>query len=104
MGGIPRNPPGQLRSHEAVPSFGSAAGCGIEQRSGLAQPARSLQQELQACEHQQNHVYQSLASGGVDEESRDALLDELETLQESILDLRRRIEQGATVDKAQLQW
>ena len=43
---------------------------------------RSLQQELQACEHQQNHVYQSLASGGVDEESRDALLDELETLQE----------------------
>lgn len=65
---------------------------------------RSLQQELQACEHQQNHVYQSLASGGVDEESRDALLDELETLQESILDLRRRIGQGATVDEAQLKW
>ena len=57
-----------------------------------------------SCEHQQNYVYQSLASGGVDEESRDALLDELETLQESILDLRRRIGQGATVDEAQLKW
>lgn len=60
--------------------------------------------QLQQLEQRQSGFIRQLASSGLDDDARDELLDELETLQEQIFDLQRVIGAGAVVDHEQLSW
>ena len=61
-------------------------------------------QELRNLEQQQATLYRDLANSNLSEEKRDALLDELETLQEECFDLQRHFRPSASVDHEQLTW
>lgn len=61
-------------------------------------------QELRSLEQQQANLYRDLANSNLSEENRDALLDELETLQEECFDLQRHFRPSASVDQEQLTW
>ena len=61
-------------------------------------------QELRSLEQQQGNLYRELANSTLSEEKRDALLDELETLQEECFDLQRHFRPSASVDHEQLSW
>jgi len=60
--------------------------------------------ELRTLEQQQAKIYRDLANSNLSEEKRDALHDELETLQEACFDLQRRSRPKASLDHAQLSW
>ena len=62
-----------------------------------------LIKELKALKQEQAQRFQELASLR-NEEARDGVMDELETLQEELLDRQRRLNTQATVDHEQLQW
>ena len=63
-----------------------------------------LQRELSSLEQRQSSLYKALANRSLEEEKRDELFDELETLQEQCFDLQRRIQHVAVVDHEQLDW
>jgi seryl-tRNA synthetase len=55
------------------------------------QNRRELQRELSNLEQRQSSLFKALANRSLEEEHRDELFDELETLQEQCFDLQRRI-------------
>ena len=61
-------------------------------------------QELRSLEQQQANLYRELANSNLSEDNRDALLDELETLQEECFNLQRHLRPSASVDHEQLNW
>ncbi|WP_038015031.1 metallophosphoesterase [Synechococcus sp. WH 8016] len=71
---------------------------------------RNLRRDLRTLEERQSVVYRRLASSSLDENHRDDLFDELETLQEECFDLQRQIKQinqlkqSEWVDHEQLEW
>ena len=74
---------------------------------------RNLRGDLRILEERQTLIYKTLASSSLDEDHRDELFDELETLQEECFDLQRQItqinqinqiKQGVMVDHEQLEW
>ena len=71
---------------------------------------RHLKGDLRILEERQTIIYKTIASINLDENHRDELFDELETLQEECFDLQRQItqinqiKQGAIVDHEQLEW
>ena len=71
---------------------------------------RHLKGDLRILEERQTIIYKTIASSNLDENHRDELFDELETLQEECFDLQRQItqinqiKQGAIVDHEQLEW
>ena len=71
---------------------------------GETQNGPSLQRDLRELEAKQRSTFQALASPQVQEEKRDELLDELETLQEELFNLKRLIETSPTVDDDQMLW
>ena len=71
---------------------------------------RHLKGDSRILEERQTIIYKTIASSNLDENHRDELFDELETLQEECFDLQRQItqinqiKQGAIVDHEQLEW
>lgn len=64
----------------------------------------ALRQELRNLEQQRANLYRDLMNSNLCEEKRDALHDELETLQEECFDLQRHFKPSETVDHEQLNW
>lgn len=70
----------------------------------IAADRNDRRRDLRQLEQRQSDLYRQLAASGLDDESRDELLDELETLQEQCFDLQRHIGPEAAVDHEQLDW
>jgi len=65
---------------------------------------RDRRHALKTLEQRQSALYKALASSGLEEEKRDDLLDELETLEEQCFDLQRKFRHKDVVDHEQLEW
>ena len=63
-----------------------------------------LRQQLKALDEQQTRCLKALSLQPRDEQQRDGLMDDLETLQEERLDLQRRLHRHAAEDGEQLTW
>ena len=63
-----------------------------------------LRQQLKSLEDEQAHCLKALSLKASDENQRDGLMDDLETLQEERLDLQRRLQHHTAVDGEQLKW
>jgi len=61
-------------------------------------------QQLRSLQQQRANLYRDLANSNLSEDKRDALHDELETLQEECFDLQRHFRPNASIDHEQLNW
>ena len=64
----------------------------------------SLRQQLKSLDDEQTRCLKALSLKARDEQQRDGLMDDLETLQEERLDLQRRLHHHAAEDGEQLTW
>ena len=63
-----------------------------------------LRQQLKSLDEEQTRCLKALSLKARDEQQRDGLMDDLETLQEERLDLQRRLQHHSAVDAEQLRW
>ena len=63
-----------------------------------------LRQQLKSLKDEQAHCLKTLSLKASDENQRDGLMDDLETLQKERLDLQRRLQHHSAVDGEQLKW
>ena len=91
--------------HAGVDVFALDSNTLIAPLSGSGDDDRAqLRQQLRALDDEQNRCLRALSLQARDEQHRDELMDDLETLQEERLDLQRRLHRHAAEDGEQLTW